>query len=87
MIAAGRSANRRAFADRAIGFITRVCAAFVEAPTCCACGGKRPRQAGCSTRLAASTASAATAPAKEEPVIEDPDLLGRIVRARQQSLV
>lgn len=41
MIAALRSANRRALADRAIALMTRVCAAFVQGPTCCACGREK----------------------------------------------
>jgi hypothetical protein len=38
MIAAGHPARRPAFADRAIGFMTRACAALIEGPNCCACG-------------------------------------------------
>jgi hypothetical protein len=45
MIAARRLANRRAVADRALGFMTRVCGAFVEGPACCACG-RRKAQTG-----------------------------------------
>jgi hypothetical protein len=41
MIDAGRAASRPSFAGRAIGFITRVCAALVEGPNCCACGREK----------------------------------------------
>jgi hypothetical protein len=41
MIAAEHPAGRPAFADRAIRFMTRVCAALVDGPNCCACGREK----------------------------------------------
>lgn len=41
MIALSPSASRRGFGDRAIGFITRLCASLAGAPSCCACASRK----------------------------------------------